>query len=145
MSALRTVEPSIQGLTPLPWMGPESPGHGEDYPRPWGKLRKRRTSTGDRRSTLDCRVNTPNGSGAEEKARSEALGRDYRAKFQELREQFKTIRRHYLLIVCAWCNKRMRWQYLKDVSPVQTSHSICQLCAAQMLKDLRVEVVQRTA
>jgi hypothetical protein len=82
----------------------------------------------------------PNCGGAEEKARLEALSRNYQAKFQELREQFKAIRRHYLLIVCAWCNTRMRWQYLQDASPVYTSHSICQLCAAQMSKDLGVEI-----
>jgi len=146
MSALRPVAPSIQGLAPLPWMGTAYPQDTERNMRDRGvSFLKRSTSTGGRRSTTDCRVHTPNCSGAEEKARLEALGRDCRAKFQELRKQFKTIRRHYLLIVCAWCNKRMRWQYLKDASPVYTSHSICQLCAAQMSKDLGVEVVQRTA
>ena len=146
MSALRTAGPSIHGLAPLPWRGTEYPQDTERHIRDrGGSFLKRSTSTGDRRATPDYRVDTPNCGGAEEKARLEALSRNYRAKFQELREQFKAIRRHYLLIVCAWCNTRMRWQYLKDASPAYTSHSICQLCAAQMSKDLGVEVVQRTA
>jgi len=73
------------------------------------------------------------------KARREELGRMCRAKSQALREHFEQIRRHYLLVICAWCNKHIRWRYLKDASSAHTSHGICPQCAAHFSKDLGLD------
>ena len=73
------------------------------------------------------------------KAKREELGRKCRAKSQALREHFEQLRRHYLLIICAWCNKRIRWRYLKDASSAHTSHGICLRCAAHFSKDLGLD------
>ncbi len=74
-----------------------------------------------------------------QEARREELCRKCRAKFQALREHFEQIRRHYLLIICAWCNKHIRWRYLKDASSAHTSHGICPQCAAHLSKDLGLD------
>jgi hypothetical protein len=44
-------------------------------------------------------------------------------------------RQHYLLVVCAWCTQRIRWEVLEEAGaePV-TSHGICATCFAHLCK-----------
>jgi hypothetical protein len=68
-------------------------------------------------------------------------------KYRELRDHFKKIRQRYVLIECAWCMQRVRWQRKDDASPVHTSHSICPRCFASVSKEIGpvIGFVQYTA
>jgi hypothetical protein len=51
-----------------------------------------------------------------------------------LRQQ---MRQHFLLVVCAWCTKSLRWQYRQDTVALQApSHSICPTCLKKVLSAL---------
>jgi hypothetical protein len=46
-------------------------------------------------------------------------------------------RQRYLLVVCAWCTKRLRWQPLLDTVALEaTSHGICPSCREHVLREL---------
>jgi hypothetical protein len=64
----------------------------------------------------------------------------FQAKYRELREQFNTLRNRFLLTVCAWCQKPIRWQLMKEGDPVYISHGICPICKEKTLSALRVMV-----
>ena len=57
-------------------------------------------------------------------------------KYRELHEQFHTLRQHFVLIECAWCQKRIRWQRKKHPSPGDTSHGICPRCFEAVSREL---------
>ena len=40
--------------------------------------------------------------------------RQLRVHAQALLERSQQLRQRYLLVVCTWCTKRLRWQYLPD-------------------------------
>ena len=61
-------------------------------------------------------------------------------KYRELQEQHMQLRQHYvlkaqerfahlrqlyLLIECAWCQRRIRWQRKESPVPGETSHGVC--------------------
>jgi hypothetical protein len=49
----------------------------------------------------------------------------------------RQLRQRSLLVVCAWCTKRLRWQYMQDmVALYTTSHSICPPCREKVLREL---------
>jgi hypothetical protein len=49
----------------------------------------------------------------------------------------RPLRQSYLLVVCAWCTKRLRWQYRTDTGSLYaTSHSICPPCREHVLREL---------
>src|SRR5215510_10412292 len=61
------------------------------------------------------------------------------ARHNMLQEHYHHIRSHYLLIVCAWCQKHIRWQLKEDASfPVHTSHGICPACVVNVSRELGV-------
>jgi hypothetical protein len=72
--------------------------------------------------------------------------RQLRVHAQALLERSQQLRQRYLLVVCAWCTKRLRWQYLPDaVAREATSHSICRSCCAHVLRELAAHAVPRPA
>jgi hypothetical protein len=49
----------------------------------------------------------------------------------------RQLRQRYLLVVCAWCTKRLRWQYMQDTVALDaTSHGICPPCREHVLREL---------
>jgi hypothetical protein len=68
-----------------------------------------------------------------------ARGLALQAQYQRLQEHYQHIRSRYLLVVCAWCQKRVRWQRKEDpASPVHTSHEICPACMVYVSGELSV-------
>jgi hypothetical protein len=71
--------------------------------------------------------------------RMEELGekcRYFQTKYRALREQFTTVRKGYYLIVCAWCQRRIRWVRKVRSVPGEISHGICPPCAVRVLAQL---------
>ena len=62
--------------------------------------------------------------------------RYFEAKYREYRECFLMLRRRFVLIECAWCKLHIRWQRTHGAVSGDTSHSICQHCAADLLSTL---------
>jgi hypothetical protein len=143
----REVYPRLESFTSLIW-GREEPTMTARYAssgavHPEEAEEKRQSGDGVRHQATTQRPGSEGrrrgGEEQRKEARREELGRKYRAKSQALREHFEQIRRHYLLIICAWCNKHIRWRYLKDASSAHTSHGICPQCAAHLSKDLGLD------
>jgi hypothetical protein len=68
-----------------------------------------------------------------------ARGLALQSRYKRLQEYYHHIRSHYLLIVCAWCQQRIRWQRKKDASDLaHTSHGICPACVVYVLGELDV-------
>jgi hypothetical protein len=68
--------------------------------------------------------------------RMEELRETYRyfqTKYRELREQCTTLQKGYCLIVCAWCQRRIRWGRKERAVPGEISHGICPPCAVRVL------------
>ena len=57
----------------------------------------------------------------------------FQTKYRELREHFIALRKCYLLVQCAWCQRRLGWKRKQAVVPDVTSHSICPRCAADIV------------
>ena len=57
----------------------------------------------------------------------------FQTKYRELREHFLALRQCYLLVQCAWCQRRLGWKRKQAVVPDVTSHSICPRCAADIV------------
>jgi hypothetical protein len=63
--------------------------------------------------------------------------RRLRQRAHALHERIQQLRQSYLLVVCAWCTKRLRWQYRPDTGSLYaTSHSICSPCPEHVLREL---------
>jgi hypothetical protein len=60
----------------------------------------------------------------------------FQTKYCELHEQFTTLRKGYYLIVCAWCQRHIRWVRKEPSVLGEISHSICPRCAARLLAQL---------
>jgi hypothetical protein len=58
-----------------------------------------------------------------------ATRRKLHTTYHLLRGQFQAVRQRSLLIECARCHTRMRWQQKTDMSPEQARPSICPHCA----------------
>ena len=56
-----------------------------------------------------------------------------------LRAHCQSLRQHYLLVECVWCQKHLSWQYLDqplvDLPP--TSHGVCFTCFETQVQALR--------
>ena len=57
-----------------------------------------------------------------------ATSRQLQTRYRLLCRQFQAVRQCYLLIDCACCHTRMRWQRKTTASPEQTRQSICPRC-----------------
>ena len=79
-----------------------------------------------------------------------------RAKYKKTQEHYAKLRQHYvreaqmhyaslrhryLLIACAWCQRRIRWQRKASSVVGETSHGICLPCATRLLTQLSARAV----
>ena len=63
--------------------------------------------------------------------------RHLRQRAHALHARSQQLRQSYLLVVCAWCTKRLHWQYRPDTGSLYaTSHSICLPCREHILREL---------
>jgi hypothetical protein len=63
--------------------------------------------------------------------------RRLRQRAHALHVRSQHLRQSYLLVVCAWCTKRLRWQSRPDTGSLYaTSHSICPPCREHVLREL---------
>ncbi len=54
-----------------------------------------------------------------------------------LQARYQEWRQHYFLVECAWCAKRISWQYMEEpLAVLATSHGICLTCLATELREL---------
>jgi hypothetical protein len=68
-----------------------------------------------------------------------ARGLALQSQYKRLQEHYQQLRSRYLLIVCAWCQQRIRWQRKKGACDlVHTSHGICPACVMHVLGELDV-------
>jgi hypothetical protein len=58
----------------------------------------------------------------------------FRTQYRKRREQFRALRQRYLLVQCAWCQRRLGWKRKQAAVPGATSHSICPRCAADIVR-----------
>jgi hypothetical protein len=65
-----------------------------------------------------------------------ATYRSFQTTYRELDAQFTTLRQGYYLIICAWCQKRIRWVRKEPAVCGEISHGICLPCAARVLTQL---------
>jgi hypothetical protein len=63
--------------------------------------------------------------------------RSFQTTYQELREQFTTLRKLYYLIECAWYQKRIRWTRRAAAALGDTSHGICPPCATALFSQMQ--------
>jgi hypothetical protein len=68
----------------------------------------------------------------------------FRTKYRELREHFRALRKRYLLVQCAWCQRRLGWKRKQAAVPGATSHSICPQCAADIGRTITLLTVSLT-
>jgi hypothetical protein len=68
----------------------------------------------------------------------------FRTKYRELRAPFIGLRQRYLLVQCAWCQRRLGWKRKQAAVPGATSHSICPRCAADIVKTIALLTVALT-
>ena len=68
----------------------------------------------------------------------------FQTKYRELREQFLALRQCYLLVQCAWCQRRLGWKRKQAAVPGATSHRICPRCAADIGRTLALLTVSLT-
>jgi hypothetical protein len=74
---------------------------------------------------------------------SQRESRRLRQHAHVLHERSQHLRQRYLLVVCAWCTKRLRWQPLLDpMALAATSHGICPSCREHVLRELGASVPQ---
>jgi len=71
--------------------------------------------------------------------------REVQAHYEQLRQyylvhvqqQYALVRQRYMLIACAWCQRRLRWQRTAASSGGgETSHGICRPCAARLFTQM---------
>lgn len=55
----------------------------------------------------------------------------------EVQAQFTNLRNRYLLIECAWCQRRIGWKRKTAAVPDETSHSICPSCVTTLCKEMQ--------
>lgn len=58
-------------------------------------------------------------------------------KYREIQAQCTNLRNRYLLIECAWCQRRLGWKRKTAAVPGETSHSICPSCATTLFKEMQ--------
>ena len=58
-------------------------------------------------------------------------------KYRELQAQFTNLRNRYLLIECAWCQRRIGWKRKTAAVPGDTSQGICPSCATTLFKEMQ--------
>jgi hypothetical protein len=68
----------------------------------------------------------------------------FRTKYRKLREHFRALRMRYLLVQCAWCQRRLGWKRKQATVPGATSHSICPRCAADIVRKIVMLIVYLT-
>jgi hypothetical protein len=68
----------------------------------------------------------------------------FRTKYRELRERFIALRKRYLLVQCAWCQRRLGWKRKQAAVPGATSHSICPQCTADMGREIAMPTASLT-
>jgi hypothetical protein len=61
----------------------------------------------------------------------------FQTKYRELQEQCIELRNRYYLIECAWCKTRIGWKRKAPSVPGDTSHGICRLWAADIVRQLQ--------
>jgi hypothetical protein len=62
--------------------------------------------------------------------------RYFQIKYRALREQYTTVQQGYCLIVCAWCQRRIRWVRKERAVLGEISHGICPPCAGRVLSQI---------
>jgi hypothetical protein len=67
---------------------------------------------------------------------SNSRARIARAKVLIAQAHQSMARQSYCWIVCAWCQRIIRWQRAEGVTPGLISHTICCTCCAQMFPEL---------
>ena len=60
----------------------------------------------------------------------------FQTTYRALRAQCTTVRQGYDLIVCAWCQRRIRWVRKERSVPGEISHGICPPCVVRVLSQL---------
>jgi hypothetical protein len=60
----------------------------------------------------------------------------FRTKYRKLREHVIALRKRYLLVQCAWCQRRLGWKRKQAAVPGATSHSIGPRCAADIVRNI---------
>jgi hypothetical protein len=58
-------------------------------------------------------------------------------KYRDLQAQFANLRNRYLLIECAWCQRRIGWKRKTTAVPGETSHGICPSCATTLFRKMQ--------
>jgi hypothetical protein len=71
------------------------------------------------------------------KARQES--RRLRQHACALQARYQSLRQHYLLVECTWCEKHLSWQYMDKplVELPPTSHGVCPTCFETQVQALR--------